>query len=897
MSKRNSREQGETQRLFLPNVAFRRRLEGLRKGLTRELATPTFQPEVYFKRYTREIDSFIMELADFLSLRKNRSRKGITLVAVGGYGRGEMTPFSDIDLMVLVDGRGEEEIKTFVQEIMYPLWDLGMDVGYSVRTMEECAALSEKDVTIHTALIDSRYLWGDGVLYNLYQKRVLGKALRREPERLLFTLKEITRKRHDHYGRSVFLLEPHVKEGKGGIRDYHALHWLLWVYEGILDRKQWLTKGIISVSTARELEDALNFLWKTRLCLHTVSGRRNDRLTFTFQEEIAKVLGYRQRGHTLDVELFMRDYYEKAAVLNRTMSLVFEKLSWHRRKVRTFGDTRRSTKRISKNFVLRRGVVEVLQAEVFEKDPVEMVRVFYFASVYGAEVGWKTKEAVTDVLASKEIALWENEEAVAVFLDIFRKGKAIAQTLLQMNQVRILEHLVPEFRNIYCRVQHDAYHIYTVDIHSIFTVSELEKLKDIRENAKDPFLSRLMREIKEPYLIFLAGFFHDIGKGSGKGHARLGAEMVKEIAGRMRLPKAHRELLVFLVRNHLLMSETAQRRDLFEEKLIVTMAHAIGSVEALKMLYLLTYADIKAVGPDAWSEWKGYLLGEFFFKVLHVLEKGEDGTRRAAIRMKRRLRQLQKWIRKENLPEEEFLDLLETLPHRYLMQTPMESVKKHLLLLSRHATEPVVCDIHEDPLRGISEVIVITGDQHGLFSSIAGVMAANKINILNAEIHTTTRHVAMDIFHVNSPFEPSLLRSGIWESFRRDLRNVLEGKEDLAALVKRNRVSLPARRKGRKVLPPEVRIDNDTSDFYTIIDVFADDRVGLLYDITKTLSSLGLDISLAKISTKVDRAADVFYVQDASGGKIYDETKLRKIREELVKVSRVGEGDINGNRG
>jgi [protein-PII] uridylyltransferase len=859
-------------------------IQEIKAHLAKEISRPGFRADIFSRDYTSSMDALIAEIADSYSLRLGTSRKGLVLIAIGGYGRGEMAPYSDVDIMVLSHKHSRGEIETFIQEFMYPLWDLGVEIGYSVRTLDECGALSRKDLTIYTALVDSRYLWGDGVLFNRYRDEVLTKILRRNPEKTLFNLRTSTKKRHEHYGRSIFLLEPNVKEGKGGIRDYHVIRWALWAFDGILDISQWTERDIISITSEHDLKLSLDFLWKARLCLHLVSGRKNERLTFQFQEEIARILGYRQMGHTLDVEVFMRDYYEKAAIINRTMSLVFEKLSWRRRRHRVFKRLPES-KRVSRHFILKQGKVEATTRSVFESDPVEMVRAFYFASLYGTEVGWKTKEYITDVLATTQVVLAEDTAALEAFLDIFRKGKNIASILLQMNQVRLLEHLIPEFRNIYCRVQHDVYHIYTVDVHSIFTVAEMEKLWDVREMAPDFLLSKLAREIENPYILYLAGFFHDIGKGGGKNHAVLGAVMVNGIARHFGLSKSEKDLLVFLVRHHLLISETAQRRDLFEEKLIVSMAHIIGSVEALKMLYILTYADIRAVGPEAWNEWKGHLLREFFFKVLHVLEKGEDGTKVAAVRIKRRLRQLSNWIKKGDMPQKAYLELLDTLPHRYLMQTPLDIIKGHLQLLYRHLDEPVVCDIKEDPLRGISEVIVIADDQHGLFSSIAGVMTANKINILNAEIHTTTHHVAMDIFHVNSPFEPNLIRSGIWENFRRDLRGVLGGEKDLAVLVARNRVASPRRRKGRKALPPDVRVDNEASDFYTIIDVFADDRVGLLYDITRTLSSLGLDISLAKISTKVDRAADVFYVKNESGEKIYDEEKIKRVCETLKAAS------------
>lgn len=879
-----SRKRGKVSIKAFPEYLEWGNVQKIRKGLERDMTSPDFSPESFFRRYTAALDGLVSEVADDYSLRLGTSRKGLVLVSIGGYGRREMSLYSDVDIMVLYQGRSKKEIETFIKEFMYPLWDMGLDIGYSVRTPGECKKLAGQDITIYTSLVESRYLWGDGILYNRYTKEILTEFLRERPENTLYKLRTSSQKRHAHYGRSIFLLEPHVKEGKGGLRDFHAIRWALWAFEGVLKIDEWVTRGIISASSGQELKEALGFLWKTRLCLHMISNRKNDRLTFQVQEEIAQRLGYRHKGHTLDVEVFMRDYYEKAAILNRIMSLVFEKLAWRKQPYRIFSRMP-VAKRIGKNFLLKQGKVEVIHKAVFESEPVEMVRVFYFAARYGVDVGWKTKEYITDVLSCVEKPLNQSREAQELFLDIFRKGKTIASTLLQMNQVRLLERMIPEYKNIYCRVQHDVYHIYTVDIHSIFTVGEMERLRDIREGSAEMLAAKLAREIELPFVLFLAGFLHDIGKGTGKGHARWGAKIVGKISDRFSLPKPQKDLLVFLVKNHLLISETAQRRDLFEEKLIVSMAHIIGSVERLKMLFVLTYADIKAVGPEAWNEWKGYLLQEFFFKVLHVLEKGEEGTKVAALRIKRHIRETQNWIREAGLPQGEYFALLDSLPHRYLLQTPPGVIKRHLHLLNRHQNEPVVCDITEDPFKGVSETVVITRDRHGLFSFIAGVMAANGINVLNAEIHTTTRHVAIDIFRVNSPFEPSLVKSGIWGKFCEDLEKVLSGEVDLTTLVDKNRLSSPVRRKGRVTLPPDVRVDNETSDFYTIVDVFADDRVGLLYDITRTLSSLGLDISLAKISTKVDRAADVFYVHDEAGEKILDKERLNEICEALKKIS------------
>jgi len=857
-----------------------RRVEALRAGILKQAGSLTYDPEVFLSEHTHLLDELIKEIADTYSMKHGLSRQGFCLTAIGGYGRREMAPYSDVDIMVLNQGRPVDEIELFVKDLTYPLWDLGLEVGYSVRTIPECKHLIRQDITIYTALVDSRYLWGDGILYNRYKAEVFGKALRLHADKSFFDLRKATEKRHERYGRSVFLLEPNVKEGKGGLRDFHVLRWLLWPFDGAPDSRGRVSGDMIPGRLSEDLQDALRFLWKVRLVLHMLVRRKNDRLTFQFQEEIALHLGYRQKGHTLDVEVFMRDYYEKATAISRAMALAFEKLSW-KNKARGFSKLFPVSRRVSRDFVLRHGKLETVSRGVFAETPAMMIRAFQIASRYGVDVGWQTREYITDAMESNPKGIRDDAAALIAFLEIFKKGRRIADTLIQMNRIKLLGYLLPEFENIYCRVQHDAYHVYTVDVHSIFTVAEIEKLKDIRQGGADPLLRKISGEIKQPFLLFLAAFLHDIGKGSGKGHAALGAKIVRSMSKRFGLLEAQKNLLVFLVENHLMMSEISQRRDLFEEKLIVTLANRIGAVENLKMLYILTYADIRSVGKEAWNEWKGHLLRELFFKVLYVLEKGKGGEKEAARLMDQRLSEVKFRIQKRGDPEGRLQKLLDSLPYRYLLQMTPDRIERHLALLESQLENPVVCDIEEDLQKGVSEIVVVTRDRHGLFSLIAGVMAANQINILSADIHTTTRHCAIDLFRVNSPFEPSLKRSGIWDEFRRDLQGVLSGEIKLDKLVARQRGMVPARRRKIRIQPPEVQIDNETSYFYTILDVFAMDRVGLLYDMTRVFSELELDISLAKISTKVDRVADVFYVQDEAGEKIIDHRKLDEIRARL----------------
>jgi len=467
------------------------------------------------------------------------------------------------------------------------------------------------------------------------------------------------------------------------------------------------------------------------------------------------------------------------------------------------------------------------------------------------------------------------------FLEILRNPLRVAETLRDMHHLQFLNHFIPEFGHIYCKVQHDAYHIYTVDIHSLFAIEEIVKLWRGDYRDKKPLLTKIANDIEKRDLMLLAVLFHDIGKGGGKDHCNKGADMIPTIARRLGLGKEDSQRLEFLVRSHLLMTHISQRRDLHDDKLIVQFARGMGMSENLKMLYLLTFADIKAVGPDVWSEWKGLLLQELYEKTYEVLERGDFRLERRSEKVRNRKRKVVELL-EEEFGERTVKDVLKTMGTRYLLSHRSAEIVEHIRLLLSRGDRTLVMKIEHEPQGQYSQLTISTVDIPGLFSKITGVMAANGINILGAQIFTQGNGVALDTLQVRSPSGEVITDPEKWQRVEEDLISVIEGRARVDDLVmKRHRPSLLTGRPMPRS-PNRVEIDNEVSDEYTVIDIYAHDKVGLLYQITKALKELGLYIGVSKISTKVDQAADTFYVQDIFGQKITLAEKLDEIRSRLL---------------
>ncbi len=803
-----------------------------------------------------------------------------TLVAIGGYGRGELNPISDLDLMFLHEGRHPEFAQSVAERMLYLLWDLKLDVGYSVRTFKDCLEMSDRDITARTALLDSRYLAGDEALFESYQKTVMSQVLAKDTQGFIQAKIEEREKRFSKYGSSVYILEPNIKEGEGGLRDLHSALWIARVRFKASSLRDLLRKGLLTEKETRDFEQAFEYLWRVRNELHFLSQRKNDQLHFEHQVNIAAYLGYQDSKTGLAVEHFMQDYYAHATFVEHISSSLIAKASLKEEGTfRFLGIINR--RNLEEGFYILRGELGIQNPALLAEDPTRIMLAFELAQRHEVDLSIALKGHLRETLPLMRSKERNSRRTASSFLNILRSSKGVVKTLRDMHHLQVLNYIIPEFGRIFCKVQHDAYHIYTVDVHSIFAVEEITRLWDGSRAETHPTLTRVAADVEKRELLLLACLLHDIGKGHGSDHCKRGAEMIPRIARRLGLKKEDTNRLQFLVVNHLRMSRTAQRRDLNDEKLIIEFARSMEMSENLNMLYLLTYADLRAVGPDVWSDWKGFLLEELYLKSFQVLEKGHFRLERRTEKVRNRMRKVVDLLEDDIAPRT-VKELLRNMSTPHLLSHPLTELAEQIRLIESRGSSAVAVQVDHDEEHGFSRVMIATLNTEGLFSWITGAMSANGINILGALIRTLRNGVVLDVLQVTGGTGEIITDEHRWSSLRDDLVSVIEGRVRVDELVEKRRSSMNLMEKAIPRFPNRVQIHNEISDQYSVIDVYAHDCVGLLYAISRTLTELGLTIGVSKISTTVDQVTDTFYVQDIFGSKIRDEAKLEQITQSLL---------------
>ncbi len=806
---------------------------------------------------------------------------GCALIALGGYGRAEMNPRSDLDLMFFYTPSGKDAARVISDRMLYLLWDLRLDVGYSVRSSDECLEESQ-DSTVRSALLDARLISGNPELFESFYRTVGVLMLTRDTQGFIKLKLNERAERKKKYGSSVYLLEPNLKEGEGGLRELQEALWIARVKFKSSGMKELLRKGVINEQDFQEYDQALDYLWKIRNFLHFTGQRKSDQLTFDLQQQLAVAFGYKENRRTSAVEQFMQGYYAHAfqvehlstkLILNATQSLSPPKKG---------GFKFLEKRNLEDGFYIIRGELRAKVDQQLLKDPVLMMVAFELAQKHEVQLCLELKQLIRDNVQLINDKIRRSSRINTSFMNILRHPKGVSNILRKMHHLQFLSAFIPEFKKIYCRVQFDLYHIYTVDIHTLFAIEEMENLWARKYEKVHPLLTEVANNIEKRELLLLAILFHDIGKGSGKDHSVRGAEMVPTIARRLRLNREDSQRLQFLVLHHLQMAHISQRRDLQDFKMIAQFSELMGMSETLRMLYLLTFADIKAVGPDVWTEWKGSLLRELYEKAYDALEKNEFYQEQRSDKARNRKRNIRRALLGD-FSDSQINKVINSLHTRYLMSYRSREIVPHLRLALSRGKKTLMMQIEHKREAEYTEVTLATIDSPGLYSQIAGVMAAHSINILGAQIHTRKTGAVLDILQVDSPVGGIVDKPRKWQRVEADLSEVLEGRvfvEDL--FDKRQEPDYLKFSTQRPQRPNMVEIDNDVSDRYTVIDIFANDKVGLLYEITRTLNELGLYIAVSKISTKVDQAADVFYVSDIFGQKITDLVKLDEIRTVML---------------
>jgi [protein-PII] uridylyltransferase len=775
---------------------------------------------------------------------------GLALVALGSYGRRELSPQSDLDLLLL---RGpsvsEEAVAPLARAFPTLLWDLKHAVGWSARAPEECARAADTDHTIRTALLDSRFLAGDAAVFQWLDEDVLPRLLTHRADAYIQDKVRELRSRRERFGDTVFLLEPNLKQGDGGLRDLETALWISRVRFRTRGLTGLLRQSLLPGSQVTRLKAARDFLLRIRHHLHFLRGRKEDRLTFDLQEEVARFLGY-QQGPVLPVEAFMRDYYLAANAIRLAADALIarcEELSTSR-KLSLFPERRLGA------FKVFRGKLTVADPGLFTREPATILDFFRTAEEHGLPLYSWAREQAIQALPALEAARATPAVTVA-FKALFARPGTRGELLFELHDAGVLGAVVPEFGRVTAHHQHDLYHVYTVDVHTLFAVRRLYALRAGELMAQEPELSREMRDLKDPLPLYLGMLLHDAGKGMGGNHSEKGRLLMVALGERLGLSPRQREVAEFLVKDHLIMSHTAQRRDLSDPALIADFARSVGDVEKLTCLYLLTWADISSVGPKMWTGWKAQLLRELYDKArTHLVGTAASPGVLPSERLRERFHT--RWARV--LGEARARELGEVLPERYFLGTDPSRATLHGRLLACARKRPLVAALRHHPDAGYSELALVAHDRPGLLALLAGVLSAHRIDILSARIISTSDGLALDVFDVRPPHGLLLERSR-WRAARTDLLRVLLGEASIEEVLRRRRTGSILQRPLPPV-PPKVTVDNRASRDFTVVDVVAQDRVGLLHAISSAITGAGARIAVAKVATEAHRAVDSFYI-------------------------------------
>lgn len=816
----------------------------------------------------------------------------VAIVPVGGYGRRELCPRSDIDLLFLIPSSlpsgGADHVHTFVNTVLYGLWDLGFEVGHAVRTVSECVRYAQEDQAVKTGLLDARLLFGPRASFEELEQAIDQQLLAGKGRDALIAQKlDEAAKRRERFGNTIYLLEPNVKASEGGLRELHTALWIARAKWGALGMKDLLRVHAISAREEKTIERAYGFLLRTRIELHLVSGRRQDVLGFDHQERIAVTLGYLRPEAAQDhdrrkhgVERFMRAYYFHARQIARISQQIIERATL------SATDAPPAPQRAPGGFKLSNGMLALAERDQLERDPPALVRIFRVAQEEALPIYSYTKDLIVEALPGLDRRVRRSPEVVADFLALLEEPKSDGSILEPMHDLGVLRRLMPEVARMSAKWQHSLYHVYTVDVHSLFVVRFLKQLRRGEQSSEQPELTRMLAELPRPNVVYLAGFLHDIGKGWNKGDHSIRGAGVATVIGR-RFEEANLSAwtaedtadLEWLVREHLTMSDISQRRDVSDHDLIESFAASCRTQERLAMLYLLTYADMRATSPKVWTDWKATLLREVHEVTRAVLSRSVDRQTDGAHASARRKRVETELLAEQAGTPETIAAFVSVLPERYMLSIPARQMVRHVEMWREVKARGGIA-MHVKQLRreGSTRLTVVCPDRPGLLALLAGTVAANRMFILSAQIFSI-EELAVDVLYLKDEAGGLSDDPARWEQVRADLSAVLAGDASVGKLLDQRVRGSTLSARPKPAVKTEIVVANDVSKTETVVDVFCQDRMGALYTIAQALADAGLTISVAKISTQGDRVADGFYVADAAtGAKVVDKERIDAIK-------------------
>ncbi|MCB2054374.1 MAG: [protein-PII] uridylyltransferase [Geminicoccaceae bacterium] len=811
----------------------------------------------------------------------------MAVLAVGGYGRGEMAPGSDVDLLFVHPYKRTAHIEQMAEFLVPKLWDLRLKVGQAMRSIEGCIRLAATDVSVRTSMLETRLLWGSGRLVEELDTRLRAEVFAGHDAAFIEAKLAERDARHARVGDSRYLLEPNVKEGKGGLRDLHTLMWLGRFIYGARKPAELVAHGVLTRAELGVFMRSRRFLWTVRCHLHYRTGRPQDRLTFDLQPIVARAMGFGDRRGSRGVERFMKRYYLAAkdvGVLTRIVCAALEEQ--HKRKPRFSLQRLGIGRRVFDGFEVAGNRLGLAESDLFVRQPRRMLELFHLAQARDLDIHPAALAAVAANLKRIDAQVRADPHAHRLFLEMLTSRIDPVITLTRMNDTGVIGRLYPDFGKVVALMQHDLYHVYTVDEHTIRAIGVLHQIEQGELGDELPLTTGLMPRIELRTELYVATFLHDIGKGRGGDHSEIGARIARRIGPLMGLSGSSTETVEWLVRHHLLMSAAAFKRDLDDPKTIQDFVAVVQSPERLRLLLVLTVADIRAVGPTVWNGWKGQLLRELFHEAEAVMASGDPSGRRQA-----RVAVAQKALREAlaeeaGWPVERVEAYLQRHDPRYWLGVTAPAQRRHAAIVRRAEDEalPLVVDFAVDRFRARTELTLYTTDHPGLFMKLAGALSLSGVSIVDAHIFTTTDGMALDTFGCQDADGRSALEGeGRLERIAANIEAALEGRLWLEKeLAQRRRKAVS--RTDVFTVTPRVLIDDQASRTHTIIEINGRDRPGLLFDLAKALKELGLIINSAHISTYGERVVDVFYVKDVFGLKIMHGGKQRRVREHLLRT-------------
>jgi len=806
-------------------------------------------------------------------------RGRVALVAVGGYGRFTLGLNSDVDVVFLCDDSSDPFVGALAEGLLYPLWDLGVDIGHAVRSVEETLRLAREDIRTTTTLIDFRRIAGSGSLLDDLERGAREQVFEPHLSEFLDALEQDTASRHRRFGGSLYLLEPDVKQGRGGLRDLDVAEWAARARWNARNEEDYVRTGALLAREVRELENAREMLWRVRNLLHLRAGRQQDRLTFGDQEEIAQELGFVD-GVTLGVEQFMQAYYRHARIVALTAERMLDRA---RPRLKGRATTFR---KLADGIYVADGVISLEQPQRLDADPSLAFRFYRQASRLDKRPDHAARDAIARIAPDKRwrLRLQDSEEATQLFLaalgDVDEAPYRAGSTVAELHDVGLVNAMIPEFDPLVGRVNHDVFHVYTADIHAVKAVEYLQALTR-GEGRASSLAARLAAEAPRRLPVFLAVLLHSLGRIRGKDQEAEGAHLAESVALRLGFSPADAQHIAWLVREQKALYRWATQRDIHDPQGLAEVVRIVETPERLRDLFLCTVAVVATVNPKAMTSWKARALEDLYLATLAELEADDAPAQTENRVLEVKLQAVVGFA--GDAGQDELQAFIDEMPDRYFLGNPVDVVRRHARIARDSEPQTVSVRVGPGPSDDVEEIVVVSPDRSGLLADLTAVFAAHDLSVLSAQIYTRPRKTGREVFDVfwvkigeHTPMPAQLALQ-----LTRDIQRRFDNHVSAADLIARQSTPPPWSVRPGPEVPTRISVDNNASARYTVVDVFTRDRVGLLHEIARTLHELDLSIAVSKVNTEGQSVADVFYVADRDGKKLYDPERIKRLRQAL----------------